>query len=213
MEKVWAERAGLGWIGKNGLLINRELGSWLTLSVMFLDRAVDVYDQPHEPLCGDCERCLKGCPTGAFPSPGGGRRAPVPLVPVDREQGPRPRKATARLRGPRLRLRHLPGRLPLEYPRDPRRRPPLRAPPAVRAVAGGDGGAERGGFQGPVGRHGRGPRPVRRLPPQRPAGYRRAARRGWRRGVAAVVRGPESGGGGGRAVGVGRLGERRGGTE
>jgi len=70
MEKVWAERAGLGWIGKNGLLINRELGSWLTLSVMFLDRAVDVYDQPHENLCGACERCLKGCPTGAFPSPG-----------------------------------------------------------------------------------------------------------------------------------------------
>jgi len=70
MEKVWAERAGLGWIGKNGLLINRQLGSWLTLSVMFLDRAVDVYDRPHENLCGDCERCLKGCPTGAFPSPG-----------------------------------------------------------------------------------------------------------------------------------------------
>jgi epoxyqueuosine reductase len=70
MEKVWAERAGLGWIGKNGLLINRELGSWLTLSVMFLDRAVDAYDEPHEPLCGACERCLKGCPTGAFPSPG-----------------------------------------------------------------------------------------------------------------------------------------------
>jgi epoxyqueuosine reductase len=70
MEKVWAERAGLGWIGKNGLLINRQLGSWLTLSVMFLDRAVDVYDQPHEPLCGACQRCLEGCPTGAFPSPG-----------------------------------------------------------------------------------------------------------------------------------------------
>ena len=70
MEKVWAERAGLGWIGKNGLLINRQLGSWLTLSVMFLDRAVDAYDEPHEPLCGACERCLKGCPTGAFPSPG-----------------------------------------------------------------------------------------------------------------------------------------------
>jgi epoxyqueuosine reductase len=70
MEKVWAERAGLGWIGKNGLLINRDLGSWVTLSVMFLDRAVDVYDQPHEQLCGDCVRCLNGCPTKAFPSPG-----------------------------------------------------------------------------------------------------------------------------------------------
>ena len=70
MEKVWAERAGLGWIGKNGLLINRELGSWVTLSVMFFDRAVDVYDKPHEFLCGDCVRCLNGCPTGAFVSPG-----------------------------------------------------------------------------------------------------------------------------------------------
>jgi epoxyqueuosine reductase len=70
MEKVWAERAGLGWIGKNGLLINPRLGSWLTLSVMFLDREVDAYDRPHEPLCGACARCLDGCPTGAFPSPG-----------------------------------------------------------------------------------------------------------------------------------------------
>lgn len=70
MEKVWAERAGLGWIGKNGLLINKTLGSWLTLSVMFLDRTVDVYDHPHEFLCGDCVRCLKGCPTDAFVSPG-----------------------------------------------------------------------------------------------------------------------------------------------
>jgi epoxyqueuosine reductase len=70
MEKVWAERAGLGWIGKNGCLINRELGSWLTLSVMLLDRAVDAYDRPHENRCGDCALCLRGCPTGAFPSPG-----------------------------------------------------------------------------------------------------------------------------------------------
>jgi epoxyqueuosine reductase len=70
MEKVWAERAGLGWIGKNGLLINRELGSWITLSVMFLDRQVDRYDQPHAFLCGDCVRCLSACPTDAFAAPG-----------------------------------------------------------------------------------------------------------------------------------------------
>jgi len=38
--------------------------------VMFLDRAVDVYDRPHEFLCGDCARCLSGCPTAAFPAPG-----------------------------------------------------------------------------------------------------------------------------------------------
>jgi epoxyqueuosine reductase len=70
MEKVWAERAGLGWIGKNGCLINPRLGSSLTLSVMFVDRAVDVYDTPQASLCGDCALCLRACPTKAFPSPG-----------------------------------------------------------------------------------------------------------------------------------------------
>jgi epoxyqueuosine reductase len=70
MEKVWAERAGLGWIGKNGLLISPRFGSWVTLSVMFLDRVVDVYDTPHDNRCGDCVRCLGACPTGAFAAPG-----------------------------------------------------------------------------------------------------------------------------------------------
>ena len=70
MEKPWAERAGLGWIGKNGCLINPRLGSWLTLSVMFVDRAVDAYDNPHDNRCGDCALCLKACPTQAFPEPG-----------------------------------------------------------------------------------------------------------------------------------------------
>ncbi len=70
MEKPWAERAGLGWIGKNGCLINPKLGSWLTLSVMFLDREVDAYDRPHDRRCGACSVCLTACPTGAFPSPG-----------------------------------------------------------------------------------------------------------------------------------------------
>jgi epoxyqueuosine reductase len=70
MEKPWAERAGLGWIGKNGCLITTSHGSWVTLSVMFIDRAVDRYDDPHPNLCGDCEKCLRACPTDAFPAPG-----------------------------------------------------------------------------------------------------------------------------------------------
>ncbi len=70
MEKVWAARAGLGWIGKNACLINPRHGSWLTLSVMFMDRAVDVYDEPHDDRCGACTLCLRGCPTKAFPAPG-----------------------------------------------------------------------------------------------------------------------------------------------
>jgi epoxyqueuosine reductase len=70
MEKPWAERAGLGWIGKNGCLITVGHGSWVTLSVMFLDREVDRYDAPHPELCGECTRCLGACPTGAFPAPG-----------------------------------------------------------------------------------------------------------------------------------------------
>jgi epoxyqueuosine reductase len=70
MEKAWAERAGLGFIGKNGLVINLQYGSWFTLSLMILKHAVDVYDQPHQRLCGTCDKCLRACPTQAFPSPG-----------------------------------------------------------------------------------------------------------------------------------------------
>lgn len=70
MEKPWAERAGLGWIGKNGCLITPSHGSFVTLSVMFLDRTVDTYDRPHDERCGDCTLCLPACPTHAIASPG-----------------------------------------------------------------------------------------------------------------------------------------------
>ncbi len=65
MERVWAERAGLGWIGKNGLLLHPEYGSWIFLGVL----ATTLELTPDEPMpnrCGTCERCLKGCPTGAL---------------------------------------------------------------------------------------------------------------------------------------------------
>ena len=125
MEKVWAERAGLGWIGKNGCLINPRLGSWLTLSVMFVDRAVDAYDEPQANLCGDCALCLRACPTQAFPAPGvvDARRCIAYQSIENRADVAGP--AAPRVSRAGLRLRRLPGGLPVQPHRDPRRRPAL----------------------------------------------------------------------------------------
>jgi epoxyqueuosine reductase len=64
-EKALAARAGLGWIGKNGLLLNRRFGSWLVLGEIVTDLVLD-YDKPVEDGCGDCQRCMEACPTGAL---------------------------------------------------------------------------------------------------------------------------------------------------
>lgn len=67
MEKVWAARAGLGFVGKNACFITPQHGSWVLLATMILDRAVDRYaDGPTPDVCGRCQLCLTACPTGAL---------------------------------------------------------------------------------------------------------------------------------------------------
>ncbi len=67
-DKVWAERAGLGWIAKNGNLITRRYGSWVFLGEVLTNLALTP-DRPHTAHCGTCTRCLEACPTAAIPQP------------------------------------------------------------------------------------------------------------------------------------------------
>ena len=66
-EKQWAVEAGLGWIGRQSLLITREFGSTVLLGALVLCNEVDSYDAPYEGGgCGECRRCIDACPNRAI---------------------------------------------------------------------------------------------------------------------------------------------------
>src|SRR6516164_3398048 len=68
-ERVYAQHAGLGWIGKNSCVINPEIGSWIFLAAIICSLPLDV-DAPSLDQCGNCALCIEACPTQAIIAPG-----------------------------------------------------------------------------------------------------------------------------------------------
>lgn len=68
LERAVAQRAGLGWIGKNTMLLDEAHGPWLMLGVLVVDAELEP-DAPAKHRCGTCTRCLDVCPTAAFVAP------------------------------------------------------------------------------------------------------------------------------------------------
>ena len=66
LERTWAQRSGLGWIGKNGNLINKQTGSFYFIATLITDLELE-YDDPFaKDYCGSCTRCIDACPTEAI---------------------------------------------------------------------------------------------------------------------------------------------------
>ena len=66
LERSWAQRSGLGWIGKNGNLLTKQQGSFFFIATLIVDIELE-YDDPFaKDYCGSCRKCIEACPTGAI---------------------------------------------------------------------------------------------------------------------------------------------------
>lgn len=68
LDKAWAKKSGLGWIGKNSNLINKEQGSFFFIAELIVDLELE-YDGPIDDYCGTCTKCIDACPTDAIVAP------------------------------------------------------------------------------------------------------------------------------------------------
>ena len=66
LDRAWAKRAGLGWIGRNSMLISRSAGSFVFIGEIILNLELEYMQIPESDFCGSCNRCIEACPTGAI---------------------------------------------------------------------------------------------------------------------------------------------------
>ena len=66
LERTWAQRSGLGWVGKNGNLINKQMGSFFFIATLITDLDLQADEPFVRDFCGTCSRCIDACPTDAI---------------------------------------------------------------------------------------------------------------------------------------------------